>query len=144
MIKISENSSYDEITKKEDNIFYVISKIKKFKYDYEKTPIIGKIKENDDVFFQSFCVADNPLILSEFITTATVEDDDVSLYYFIDLKSVNYLLNKLEQIKSTELIKKYKDLSSNYNLIEKKIYGFIFIKKILTNIEFFKLKIKER
>lgn len=122
MISITENTEQDsEIVIDEKNIFYVVSKIKNSENEEIEIPRIGKIKESDEDFFQSFYVADNPLILNEFITTTTILTQDIVLYFFISLNAINFLIEDMEKIKEDEILSaKYKDLSSKYNILKHK------------------------
>lgn len=126
MITITENNEQDneqnsEIVIDEKNIFYVVSKIKSSGVEEIEVPRIGKIKESDEDFFQSFCVADNPLILNEFITTTTILTQDIVLYFFISLNAINFLIEDMEKIKNNEKLSlKYKDISSKYNILKYK------------------------
>lgn len=122
MISITQNTEQDsELSVDEKNIFYVVSKIKNLEEEEIEVPRMGKIKESDEDFFQSFCVADNPLILNEFITTTTILTQDIVLYFFISMNALNFLISDMEKIKEDEdLSKKYKDLSSKYNILKNK------------------------
>ena len=95
------------------------SKIKNLEEEEIEVPRMGKIKESDEDFFQSFCVADNPLILNEFITTTTILTQDIVLYFFISMNALNFLIYDIKKIKEDEdLSRKYKDLSSKYNILK--------------------------
>lgn len=122
MISITQNTEQDsELSVDEKNIFYVVSKIKNLEEEEIEVPRMGKIKESDEDFFQSFCVADNPLILNEFITTTTILTQDIVLYFFISMNALNFLISDMEKIKEDEdLSRKYKDLSSKYNILKNK------------------------
>lgn len=127
---------------KDTNIFYVISKSKKAPYVLEEVPRIGKIEENNNVFSQSFCVADNTLVLSECISAGSDFDNENVLYFFLDLKSVDFFINQMkeEQEKLEEGDKKVYDFSKKYNLFEKKTFWIYFYRKNLRLYRYFTAK----
>lgn len=121
-LEISVIDDYNDIPSEkieEQNIFYVISKIKHEKNNIT-APVLGKIKYTDPVFYQSFCAADNSYVLNEFITTTTILTQDVVMYFFISLSAVNYFLKEMDKIKNSKEQKNILDISSKFNLLKNK------------------------
>lgn len=124
-ISTDKETIYDNF--KDENIFYVVSKRKNVNYNMSKIPRMGKIEEEDGEFSQSFCIADNPLILSECISA----NDDSTLYFFINLSMVNFFADKMSELKLLEADGDIRDLSGKYNLFERKDLWVYFYKKNL-------------
>lgn len=128
---ISDQISLDKETTcdnfKDENIFYVVSKRKNVEYDLNAIPRIGKIDEENNEFSQSFCIADNPLILSECISA----NDDSTLYFFINLTMIKFFENKMNELKSVNNECDIRDISGKYNLFERKDLWVYFYKKNL-------------
>lgn len=131
----SEHESFNE-----DNIFYVISRKKNSQYELESTPRIGKVLEDDDTFSQSFCIADNLLVLSECIATESILGEENVLFFFMRLKTVNYFIEELEKYQNDVdkgIRKNYLDVSKKMNLINKKDVWLYFYKNNMRNYRFF-------
>lgn len=113
------------------NIFYVISKRKGAKYTLEETPRLGHINEDNEIYTQSLCVADNALVLSECISTDSIIGEENVLYFFLNLKVLKFFIEEMnkEKNKSNENKSKTLDVSKGFSLFDKKDIWVYFYKK---------------